>query len=121
MKYFSLLVLVSLLFFSCGSTKKLSQVVPPKTTQLITQNDSVSYAMGTQMANLIKQQADGYSSELLSEAILDVVTNEPLLLTEEQIEALLTKEFQKEQESMNEENSASVEENLASGKAFLAN
>lgn len=120
-KALPIVILLSLCISACNSSKKLAKETAPASApvQLITKKDSVSYAFGTGMAKVIKDQTADYNPAIVGQAINDVLKNKTLMLSEAEIEKVISEEFRPKEDPADFDDS-SVEENLEKGRAFLA-
>jgi len=87
---------------------------------LTTLKDRASYAIGMNMANSLKKNKIDANSELLVQAIKDVLADQETILTDEEAKTALT-EFQKEMQGKRmAEMKLQSEKNQKEGTAFLA-
>lgn len=112
MKY-ALVVAMSMILLACqGNTQSKVEL---KTTQ-----DSVSYAIGTNIGTNLKQQKVDVNVAVLAAGIRHVVDSTQLMLTEEQAQAVMMAFQQRMMAKQQEEASAAGEKNRIDGEAFLA-
>ena len=89
-------------------------------TELKTSQDKTSYAIGMNMAHSLKNNNIDVNSDLLVQAINDVLADKTTLLTDEEAKATLL-EFQKEMQAKRMEEMKGIsEKNQKEGAAFLA-
>ncbi len=107
----SFLIFFSILLASCGSREEK--------IELKTGNDSLSYSIGVNISNNIKQSFDQNKIEenpdIFIYAVKDILTDRPLMLTEDETMKILTN-FQSEMLAKQE---AEMADNLAAATAFL--
>ncbi|GGZ91646.1 FKBP-type peptidyl-prolyl cis-trans isomerase [Algibacter mikhailovii] len=111
MKFLSLVTLV-LLVVSCnknGVTKK------PLKTEL----DSVSYAIGLDVARNVKNSFDEFDSDLFIQGFINASDSSDVLLEQADAQKVVQAYFQKKQKKMAEEAQAQGEANRVEGVAFL--
>ncbi|MCE5252543.1 FKBP-type peptidyl-prolyl cis-trans isomerase [bacterium] len=111
-----MLVIVSLLMAACVKSDKKAGGPITLTTDI----DKISYSIGTQIGTNFKQNKIEINTDILARAISDVMTDQKMALTEEEMQAVLDK-FQtdmraKMEASRNDELAA----NQAKASAFLA-
>ncbi|MBX2991800.1 MAG: FKBP-type peptidyl-prolyl cis-trans isomerase [Bacteroidetes bacterium] len=112
MKY-ALVVAMSMILLACqGNTQNKVEL---KTTQ-----DSVSYAIGTNIGTNLKQQKVEVNVAALAAGIQHVVDSAQVMLTEEQAQQVMTAFQQRMMAKHQEEASAAGEKNRIDGEAFLA-
>ncbi len=112
MKY-ALVVAMSMILLACqGNTQSKVEL---KTTQ-----DSVSYAIGTNIGTNLKQQKVDVNVAVLAAGIRHVVDSTQLMLTEEQAQEVMMAFQQRMMAKQQEEASAAGEKNRIDGEAFLA-
>ncbi len=122
------LILLSMALLFVGSahaqkTKKAKKKKKSKKTQAIvlgSQQDSLSYAIGLDIANNFKKQGIAVNLDVLKQAMQDVVDEkEPMLNDEASRSVIMT--FQKEmQEKQAKEAGLAAEKNIKKGNDFLA-
>lgn len=110
MKQFFSAILLLAVFASCEGTKKASDEI-----KLLSSTDSVSYALGVNIGESLKQQGlDSLNTELVMKAMDQSFANDTtMLMNNEKSLAYLNEYFQKMQQA---KMAAALEE----GKAFLA-
>jgi FKBP-type peptidyl-prolyl cis-trans isomerase len=111
MKYLLVFVMI---FFTVACAQGVKDV------DLVTFDDSVSYAIGADIARNFKAQEMNINNDAFVNGFLDVVAEGEVKVTEEQALAVLTKYQQVMTEKMQAKETAAAEENLAKGEAFLA-
>lgn len=112
MKY-ALVVAMSIVLLACqGNTQNKVEL---KTTQ-----DSVSYAIGTNIGVNLKAQKVEVNINVLAAGIGHVVDSAQLMLTDEQAQAVMMAFQQRMMAKQQEEASAAGEKNKKEGGAFLA-
>lgn len=85
-----------------AQSKKTKTTTMTKTTTTI---DSVSYALGVNIASNLKSQGmDNISTEMLSKAFTDVMKGNPLMVSNEKAESILNEFFMKLQAEKTEKN-----------------
>lgn len=107
-------------------TKELNQVKSELTrqqnaTQLRTFNDSASYAIGKDIAATWQQQQLGINLRAVAQSLTDIAQGKNTW-TQKDMQPILRRfqqEFEKRQQSKNEEMMASLEKNKQEGAAFL--
>ncbi len=84
------------------------------------QMDSVSYAIGINVGDNLRNQKLNVNPDILAAAIKDALANNKNVMSSEASGACLQAYFQKEQGKMTGENQAKAQENKKTGDAFLA-
>ena len=119
MNFKNLSIMAALVFsaLACTTTKKTTTSAAPTPAiekKLISNElDSISYAMGINIAKNIKGQGlDSVNTEAFAKGISDVMNDDSLLLDVEQSQTMLSDYFQKLY-------NAKLEANAAAGKKFL--
>lgn len=111
---FAMLVLTGILA-SCSSTKKSIQTTETEVPvqKIWDSNDSLSYAIGVQVATYYKNQGmDSANQDLISQAFTDVFTDSPLVITTEQSNMTI-------QERLQAFTTAKLDKEKAKSKVFL--
>ena len=90
------------------------------TTELKTQKDKVSYAIGMDMGNSLKRNGVDVDPNILGQAIKAVITGEKTLLNDQEVKTTLTTLQQELKGKMEEKMKAQGEKNKKDGEAFLA-
>jgi FKBP-type peptidyl-prolyl cis-trans isomerase FklB len=109
-------LLIVLVVFSCTTTKKTATVdttaAAPKKL-LNNELDSISYAMGINIAKNIKSQGlDSVNTNAFAEGVMQVMNDDSLLLDVDKSQSMLSDYFQKLY-------NAKLEANATAGKKFL--
>ncbi|WP_317128560.1 FKBP-type peptidyl-prolyl cis-trans isomerase [Tamlana fucoidanivorans] len=102
-----------LLVVSCnknGATKK------PITTEL----DSVSYAIGMDVARNVKASFDDFENDLFVQGFKNVLDSTDILMDEAQAQQVIRTYFQKKQQAEAEKRKEAGEKNKAEGEKFLS-
>lgn len=116
MKHFSVLILAAF-FVACTPTKQVvvnnpEPVVPPQ-PKVVSETDSLSYAIGVQVATYYKNQGmDSVNFDLLKQAYQDVYNDSTLILDIEQANMTLQEKLQQLMHNK-------LEKIKTKGKAFL--
>lgn len=84
--------------------------------KLESEKDKFSYAIGVQLGDTLRRDGLDVDGAIIGQAIKDVLSQSPLQLTPEQMQAIF-KDFQ---EKKAKEMEAVANENLSKGKAFMA-
>ena len=96
------------------------QLTAQKKPKLGTQKDSVSYVIGTDIARNLKKQGIDVNPSILAKGLIDGYSGGKLLLSEQQIEQVMTA-FQQQMMSRESERMVEVaKKNKDEGEAFLA-
>ncbi|OHB79331.1 MAG: hypothetical protein A2Z25_23135 [Planctomycetes bacterium RBG_16_55_9] len=95
------------------------QAASPQAPALKTEQDKVSYIIGTQMAQSIKKQGVEVSLEPLMWGLQDVLEGKTLKLTKEETQKVFVAFQQRMRAKQTEERAKLGAENLAKGNAFL--
>lgn len=100
------------------TTKKVTQAVKPATPAfaLKTANDSLSYALGNDIAESLKKSGFEINSEVLYKGLTSALKEEKLLLSEEQKTNIIQDELRKVYEKKNAELMKPGEDFLAKNK-----
>jgi FKBP-type peptidyl-prolyl cis-trans isomerase len=96
-----------------------TQVITPETSVFKTEQDKVSYIIGTQIAQSIKRQGVEVNLEPLMLGLKDVLEGNTLKLTQEETKKVYTAFQQRMRAKQMAEKAQQATENLAKGKAFL--
>lgn len=100
-------------------TKKKKKSKKSETMVLSSQEDSLSYAIGLDIANNFKKQGIAVNLDVMKQAMADVAEEKELLLDDEGSRGVIMA-FQKEmQEKQAKEASMAAEENIKKGTDFL--
>lgn len=103
-----------LLLFSCTASKTVTIAPPPAPApvpMVVTGNDSLSYAIGVQVASYYKSQGmDSINAELVKRAYEDVYNDSPLVISndqanmtiQEKLQQFMTAKIEKEKEKSRE-------------------
>ena len=105
-------ILVTSILSSCGG-----QGVSKKA--LKTELDSVSYAIGMDVAKNVKTNVSEIDSELFIQGYMNYLDSTNILIKEENIQQVLSSYFQKKQEEKMKEQEAEGEKNKAGNVKFL--
>ena len=106
-------------FFALVATIMQAQTLDK--VKLTTRTDSISYAIGMDIAINLKSQNIEVSPEILAKGLIDNLTSKNLLLTEEQ-KVKVIEVFQQEHSKKQEEMAAQkASESIKTGQDFLAN
>lgn len=105
-------IAITVTFISCGNKAK-------EVTSLKTELDSVSYAVGLNMANQLKNGFEEVNEQVLNQAIKNGLDSTNLLLQTKDIQNILRTYFQKKQEEKKKEELAKAEVYKTEGAAFL--
>lgn len=100
---------------SCSSTKKIVQITEPvvPVQKVWNSNDSLSYAIGVQVATYYKNQGmDSANNELISQAFTNVFADSGLVMTAEQSNMTI-------QERLQAFTTSKLDKEKARSKAFL--
>ncbi|MDO6761385.1 FKBP-type peptidyl-prolyl cis-trans isomerase [Tamlana sp. 2_MG-2023] len=111
MKYFNTVIAVALLVF-CNH-KMLAQ------HKVKTEIDSVSYAIGMDVAKNVKSSFDEFDNDLFFQGFLNVLDSTDVLLTQEEAVNVVKNYFQKKQQLEAAELDEVAEKNNQRGIAFL--
>ena len=110
---FRFIAILSLVFLSASAHAA-------ETSPLKTQKDKVSYSIGLDIGRNFKDQSIEIDPNLLAKGIQDAVSNGKRLLTEEEVQAVMTT-FQQEMQAKAAAKGKEVgDKNLKEGAAFLA-
>lgn len=105
-------VLLTSMLSSCGG-----QGVSKKA--LKTELDSVSYAIGMDVAKNVKTNVSEIDSELFIQGYMNYIDSTNILIKEENIQQVLSSYFQKKQEEKMKEQEAEGQKNKAANEKFL--
>ncbi|HMQ42863.1 FKBP-type peptidyl-prolyl cis-trans isomerase [Mariniflexile maritimum] len=105
-------VLLTSVLSSCGG-----QGVSKKA--LKTELDSVSYAIGMDVAKNVKTNVSEIDSELFIQGYMNYIDSTNILIKEENIQQVLSSYFQKKQEEKMKEQEAEGQKNKAANEKFL--
>ncbi len=90
------------------------------TTELKTQKEKVSYAIGMDMANSLKKNAIEVDADVLGQAMKSVLTGQKTIMTDQDVKTTLA-DLQKEMQAKQQEKmKTDGEKNKKEGEAFLA-
>jgi FKBP-type peptidyl-prolyl cis-trans isomerase FklB len=103
-----------------GMMLMASTALAAGTTELKTQKDKVSYAIGMDMGNSLKRNNVEVDPDILGQAIKAVITGEKTLLTDQEVRTTLTALQQELKGKMEEKMKAQGEKNKKEGEDFLA-
>jgi FKBP-type peptidyl-prolyl cis-trans isomerase FklB len=113
----ALLSLAALMFAACqGNTQEKSQ----GKVELKTQQDSVSYSIGMNIAKNFKTQQVDVNPEVVGQAMKDVLSGATPMLTDSQVTECLSGLQSRMMASQAERMKAAGEKNKKEGEAFLA-
>jgi FKBP-type peptidyl-prolyl cis-trans isomerase FklB len=107
---------IALLCLALAACQGNSQEKP----QLKSQKDSVSYAIGLDIGQRLKQQSVDADADLIARGIRDVDSSAKRLLTEDQAQAVMNTFQQQLMAKRDSANKALGEKNKKDGEAFLA-
>jgi FKBP-type peptidyl-prolyl cis-trans isomerase len=119
------ILFVSALFAATAVQAQKPAVAAKKATAsqavLKTSNDSLSYAIGVNVANFYKQQGmKSINSALVARAINDMVGKKTPLITENQCNVVLMSFVEKAQKEQSQTQSKSAQPTIDAGERFLA-
>jgi FKBP-type peptidyl-prolyl cis-trans isomerase FklB len=97
-----------------------TQLTAQKNPKLETQKDSVSYIIGTDIAKNLKKQEINVNPDILSKGFKDAYTGNKLLLSEKQIEEVMTGFQQQMMSKQSHQMAQLAEKNKKEGELFLA-
>lgn len=89
-------------------------------TELKTQKDKVSYAIGMDMANSLKKNAIEVDPDILGQAIKSVLAGQKTLLTDQEVKTTLAELQKTMQDKQQEKMKVEGDKNKKEGEAFLA-
>ena len=107
------------LFLTVACKKEEKVETPKEPTALSTQMEKVSYSIGMDIGNTIKQQGLDVDPEFVALGMSHAFANATTLLTPEQAKEVLMQWQQELMQKRVEEIKKQAEENAAKGKAFL--
>lgn len=109
-----------LIRFSLCFTILFTLIIPSAnaTTKLQNETDKISYSIGVNVGKNIKQEKFEINSDLFLQGVKDGIDNKSIL-SEEEIETIITSFQKKEIEKYQKELEKQAEENLIKGKKFL--
>ena len=96
------------------------QLSAQKKPTLTTEKDKVSYIIGTDIAKNLKKQGIDIDPELLFKGLKDAFTDQKLLLSDEEIQQIMTAFQQKMMAEQSKKAGELAEKNQKEGEAFLA-
>lgn len=111
MKY---LIVFVMIFFTVACAQNV------KNAELKTFDDSVSYAIGADIARNFKTQEMNINNDAFVNGFLAIASDGDVKITEDQAQVILTRFQQVMTEKMQAKDAAASSENLAKGEAFLA-
>ncbi len=97
-------------------TTQLSAQTTPKLT---TEKDKVSYIIGTDIARNLKKQGIDINPEPLFKGLIDAFTNQKLILSDSEIQQVMTAFQQEMMEKQSKKTAELAEKNKKEGEAFL--
>ena len=104
-------------FFAVAALSMLAFTASAGDSKYKTQKERLSYAVGAQMGNSLKQQGlTDLDPKVLGQAIADVLAGSPLKVSQEDMQAAITN-YQKDMEAKRK---AAVSKQTAAGDAFRA-
>lgn len=104
-----------------AQTKKPAAGKTPATALAMkNERDSLSYAIGVQVANTLKSQSIDVNTEALMRGLEDMLKGGPLAMTEMDIQSVVGAAQQRAMARQQAEASKAGEANLRAGQAFLA-
>jgi FKBP-type peptidyl-prolyl cis-trans isomerase len=112
MKYLTTVVLMIFIVVSCGQNVK--------NVELKTFNDSVSYAIGADIARNFANQKLEINNDAFVNGFMKIAKGEDSEFTEEEVTTILTRYQQKMMEKRQAEENVVAAENLKKGEEFLA-
>jgi len=112
MKYLTTVVLIIFIVVSCEQNVK--------NVELKTFNDSVSYAIGADIARNFANQKLEINNDAFVNGFMKIANGEDSEFTEEEVTTILTRYQQKMMEKRQAEESVVAAENLKKGEEFLA-
>ncbi|WP_366143724.1 FKBP-type peptidyl-prolyl cis-trans isomerase [Algibacter sp.] len=112
MKYLSLVALVLLM----GSCNKNGVTKKPVKTEL----DSVSYAVGMDVARNVKASFDEFDNDLFVQGFTNVIDSTDILLEEATAQQIVRAYFQKKQQAEATKRQEEAQKNKEEGEKFLA-
>lgn len=118
MKYIRMLVVVlSLVIFTCVNGNAAEK---EKTAEPMSDKDSVSYVIGTNMGRSLLNIKDEINQDMLLRGLQDNLKGKPMLIPEENMEAIMQGFAMKLQEKQAKEDQGVAKKNLEEGTKFLA-
>lgn len=84
-----------------------------------TQNDKMSYAIGVQLAQGIKGQGIDVNAAMVAQGVLDALAGSKLLMSDDEIAALMSALQQEMRQKQQEELTAMLDKNKKDGEAFM--
>jgi FKBP-type peptidyl-prolyl cis-trans isomerase FklB len=84
------------------------------------QNDKTSYAIGVQVAQGIKSQGIDVNAAMVAQGVRDALTGAKLLMTDDEIAAVMTALQQEMRQKQQEAMTTMLEKNKKDGEAFMA-
>ncbi len=121
----SILLALTLLVIAAGAEAKppkpmqpISQPGPSK-IELKSEMDSISYAIGIQIAGNLRNDSLKIDPEIFKQAVIDKLYNGTSLISEEQMKDLMNNLFKRMQEKQMAQAKAKGETNEKTGKEFL--
>lgn len=99
---------------SCQNTKK-----QPDTIKLETEKEKISYAIGVNMAQSIKDISDEIDLPALQKGIADRIQDKEMLVSKEESQSLLKAFSEKLRAKEQEEKAKLVQKNLEAGQSYL--
>jgi len=103
-----------------GMMLMATTAVAAESLELKTPKDKVSYAIGMDMGNSLKQNNIEVNPDVLGKAIKDVLTGQKLVLNDEEAKTALMNLQKEMQEQQQTKMKAQGEKNAKEGEAFLA-
>lgn len=103
-----------------GMMLMASTAIAAEKMQLTTPKDKVSYAIGMDMANSLKQNKIDVSPDILGKAIKDVLTGQEPVMSDDEAKAALMNLQKEMQDKQQAEMKSLGEKNTKEGDAFLA-
>ena len=98
----------------------ISQLSAQKKPTLTTEKDKVSYIIGTDIAKNLKKQGIDIDPDLLFRGLKDAFADQKLLLSDEEIQQVMTAFQQKMMAEQSKKSGELAEKNQKEGQAFLA-
>jgi len=114
------------MFFYIQTTRKISQVMKlaihaeeKESVALESEKDKLSYSLGHNIGQNIKQQGVDINQDLLAKGIADALTGTKSLLTPEEAAKVMQDFRKKQMEEMNKRRQEQAQKNLEEGQQFL--
>lgn len=112
--------LAGVVLFLAGPTFAADSAAPPAPPALTTELERVHYAIGFNMASNLRQQGIEVDLELVIRGMRDALSEEPNLLSDEEIRIAIQKYQTKARQKKSGNVAKTATDNRLSGEAFLA-